>query len=294
MNAIEIKDVYKNLDGFELNIDKLDIKKGFITGFIGPNGSGKTTTIKLIMNMLLKNSGSIKIFDKEYKLDDIDIKNTIGYVGDIQGYLTESKLKSIKRGIAPFYKSWDENLYKKYMDQFKLNDNKRYKDLSKGQQKKFDLVMALSHHPKLIIMDEPTANLDPIVRNEFLDILQDHIEKEEATVFYSTHITSDLDKVADYLVFIYNGNIILKGDKDSILENHSIIRGKKELLDSETKKELISYNENSFGFEALTSNVKNSYEIFGEEVVYDKANLEDILVYYTRGDLNSLPKNVYI
>lgn len=283
MNAIEIKNVSKKLDEFQVSIDNIEIKKGFITGFIGPNGSGKTTTIKLIMNMLLKDSGVIKIFDKEYEMDDIEIKEIIGYVGDIQGYVNESKLKNIKKGIAPFYKNWDEKLYEKYIKQFGLNENKRYKDLSKGQQKKFDLVMALSHHPKIIVMDEPTANLDPIVRNEFLDILQEHIEKEEATVFYSTHITSDLDKVADYLIFIYNGEVILEGEKDTLIENHRIIRGKKDLLDYETKKALISYSENSFGFDGLTSNVSNAYEIFGEEVVYDKVNLEDLLVYYTRG-----------
>lgn len=283
MNAIEIKNLNKTLGDFKLNINDINIKKGYITGFIGPNGSGKTTTIKLIMNMLNKDSGSIKIFDKESKLDDISIKETIGYIGDVSGYMQESKLKNIKKGIKPFYKNWDEKLYKKYIKQFKLNEKKVYKELSKGQQKKFELAMVLSHHPKLIIMDEPTANLDPLVRNEFLEILQEHIEREEATVFCSTHITSDLDKVADFLIFIYEGNIILSGDKDSILENHKIIRGKKGLLDSDTKKELISYSENSFGFSGMTSNVKNAYEVFGEEVVYDNANLEDILMYYTKG-----------
>lgn len=283
MNAIEINNLSKNLGEFKLNIDNLEIKKGFITGFIGPNGSGKTTTIKLIMNMLLKDSGSIKIFGNEYKVDDISIKEVIGYVGDISGYVTELKLKDIKKSISIFYKSWDEKLYKRYINQFKLDEKKVYKELSKGQQKKFELTMALSHHPKLIIMDEPTANLDPLVRNEFLEIIQEHIDKEEATVFYSTHITSDLDKVSDYLAFIYDGKIILKGDKEDILESHKIIRGNKELLDIETKKELVAFRENSFGFEGLTSNIKNAKDIFGEEVIYDKANLEDILMYYTRG-----------
>ena len=283
MNGIEIRNLNKNLNEFELSIDNLEIKKGFITGFIGPNGSGKTTTIKLIMNMLFKDSGSIKIFGKEYKVDDISKKEVIGYVGDIPGYVPESKLKDIKKGVSIFYKNWDEKLYKKYLEQFKLNENKPYKELSKGQQKKFELTMALSHHPKLIIMDEPTANLDPLVRNEFLEILQEHIEREEATVFYSTHITSDLDKVSDYLVFIYDGKIILQGEKDIILEKHRIIRGNRGLLDDDTKRELVSFNENSFGFDGLTSNVKSAYEIFGQEVVYDKANLEDILMYYTRG-----------
>ncbi|AUN14623.1 ABC transporter ATP-binding protein [Paraclostridium sordellii] len=282
MNAIEIRDLSKRLNEFELNIDKLDIKKGYITGFVGPNGSGKTTTIKLIMNMLFKDSGSIKIFEKENDVESLDIKAIIGYVGETLGYMQDSKLKAIKKGISCFYKNWNENIYKRYIKQFKLDENKKYKELSKGQQKKFELVMELSHNPKLIIMDEPTANLDPLVRNEFLDILQEHIEKEDATVFYSTHITSDLDKVADYLVFIFEGKVILYGDKESILENHKIIRGNKELLDIETKKELISYNENSFGFEGLAKNIKSAYEVFGEEVIYDNANLEDILMYYTK------------
>lgn len=283
MNAIEIRNLSKTLDGFTLSIDKLDIKKGFITGFIGPNGSGKTTTIKLIMNMLNKDNGTIKVFDREYKIDDLYIKETIGYVGDISGYMKEAKLKDIKKNIALFYKNWDESLYKYYLNKFNIDENKIYKELSKGQQKKFELIMALCHHPKLIIMDEPTANLDPIVRNEFIEVLQEHIDKDGVTVFYSTHITSDLDKVGDYLVFIYNGKIILNGDKESILESHRIIRGSKDLLDDDTKKAFISYKESSFGFEGLTSNHKVAYEIFGEEVVYDKANLEDILMYYTRG-----------
>ncbi|MDU2147625.1 MAG: ABC transporter ATP-binding protein [Paeniclostridium sordellii] len=282
MNAIEIRDLSKRLNEFELNIDKLDIKKGYITGFVGPNGSGKTTTIKLIMNMLFKDSGSIKIFEKENDIESLYIKEIIGYVGETPGYMQDSKLKAIKKGISCFYKNWNENIYKRYIKQFKLDENKKYKELSKGQQKKFELVMELSHNPKLIIMDEPTANLDPLVRNEFLDILQEHIEKEDATVFYSTHITSDLDKVADYLVFIFEGKVILYGDKESILENHKIIRGNKELLDIETKKELISYNENSFGFEGLAKNIKSAYEVFREEVIYDNANLEDILMYYTK------------
>ena len=283
MNSIEVRNLSKTLDGFTLSIDKLDIKKGFITGFIGPNGSGKTTTIKLIMNMLNKDNGTIKVLDREYKIDDLYIKETIGYVGDISGYMKEAKLKDIKKNIALFYKNWDESLYKYYLNKFNIDENKIYKELSKGQQKKFELIMALCHHPKLIIMDEPTANLDPIVRNEFIEVLQEHIEKDGVTVFYSTHITSDLDKVGDYLVFIYNGKIILNGDKESILESHRIIRGSKDLLDDDTKKAFISYKESSFGFEGLTSNHKVAYEIFGEEVVYDKANLEDILMYYTRG-----------
>lgn len=286
MNAIEINNLKKNFKEFELDISNFNIKEGYITGFIGPNGAGKTTTIKLIMNMLFKDEGSIKILGDEISDENIKIKEKIGYVGEFSGYVGESKLKNIKNVISRFYKEWDEELYKKYIRKFKLSENKIYKELSSGEKRQFDLVMALSHHPKLIIMDEPTANLDPLIRNEFLEILQEHMESEDVTVFYSTHITSDLDKAADYIALIFKGKIILYDEKDAIIEKHSIIRGERNLLTEETKKCFISYKTNLFGFEGLTNNKKEAYEIFGEEVIYDKVNLEDILMYYTRGEGN--------
>lgn len=284
MNAIEIKNLRKNLGNFSLKIDDLKIPEGFVTGFIGPNGSGKTTTIKLIMNMINKDEGFIKMWGKDYKINNLNIKDKIGYVGEFSGYLHEAKIGRIKKSLSVFYKNWDEKLYEKYMKQFNLNEDKAYKDLSKGQQKKFEIVMAMSHHPKLIIMDEPTANLDPLVRNELLNILQERIEEDNATVFFSTHITSDLDKIGDYVVFIYKGEIFLADTKDNILENHIIVKGKKGLLNNESRNIFISINENAFGFEGLVNNRKKAYEIFGEEVLYDKPNLEDILTYYTRGN----------
>ena len=284
MNAIEIKNLRKNLGNFSLKIDDLKIPEGFVTGFIGPNGSGKTTTIKLIMNMINKDEGFIKMWGKDYKINNLNIKDKIGYVGEFSGYLHEAKIGRIKKSLSVFYKNWDEKLYEKYMKQFNLNEDKAYKDLSKGQQKKFEIVMAMSHHPKLIIMDEPTANLDPLVRNELLNILQERIEEDNATVFFSTHITSDLDKIGDYVVFIYKGEIFLADTKDNILENHIIVKGKKELLNNETRNIFISINENAFGFEGLVNNRKKAYEMFGEEVLYDKPNLEAILTYYIRGN----------
>lgn len=284
MNAIEIKNLRKDFDNFSLKIEDLKIPEGFVTGFIGPNGSGKTTTIKLILNMLRKDKGSIKLFGKEYKGDDLSVKEHLGVVSEFNGYLQESKLRSIKKSLSVFYKNWDEKLYKRYIKEFELNENKVYKELSKGQQKKFEIIMTLSHRPKIIIMDEPTSNLDPLVRNEVLEMLQERIEEDNATVFFSTHITSDLDKIGDYLVFIYKGKIFLADDKDNILQNHVIVKGKNELLQKDTEEIFISVNKNSFGFEGLVKNREKAYELFGEEVVYDKPNLEDILTYYTRGN----------
>ena len=281
MNSIQIKDLQKNYKDFSLNIKELNVPSGYITGFIGPNGSGKTTTIKSILGMVKPNNGTIEVLNSDIS-KNIKVKEDIAYVGDVSGFLEESKISNLHKVISNFYPKWDEDLYKRYISEFKINENKLYKDLSKGQKKQFELIMALSHHPKLLIMDEPTSSLDPLIRNDFLELMQSHMEIDNMTVFYSTHITTDLDKAADYIVMIYNGNILLHDEKDKILNNHVIVKSKKELLDNSIKKEFISFKENSFGFEGLMSNKEKAYELFGNEAIYEKCNLEDILMYYTR------------
>ncbi|MBC5624832.1 ABC transporter ATP-binding protein [Clostridium sp. NSJ-49] len=281
MNAIKIKNLQKDYKDFSLNIKELNVPTGYITGFIGPNGSGKTTTIKSILGMVKPTNGNIEVLDCDIS-KDIKIKQDIAYVGDVSGFLEESKISNLHKVISNFYSNWDEELYKKYINEFKVNEDKAYKDLSKGQKKQFELIMALSHHPKLLIMNEPTSSLDPLIRNDFLELMQRHMELDNMTVFYSTHITTDLDKAADYIVMIYNGNIILQDEKDSILENHIIVKIKKDLLDNNLRKEFISLKENSFSFEGLMSNKDKAYELFGDEAIYEKCTLEDILMYYTR------------
>ena len=281
MNVIEIRNLQKTYKNFSLTIDKLDIPEGYITGFIGPNGSGKTTTIKSLLGMTKLDSGEIKILNSDIN-KDTKTKEYIAYVGDESGLGGESKISSLHKIISKFYSNWDEDLYKKYINKFKINEDKEYKSLSKGQKKQFELIMALSHHPKLLIMDEPTSSLDPLIRNDFLELMQRHMELDNMTVFYSTHITTDLDKAADYIVMIYNGNIILQDEKDSILENHIIVKIKKDLLYNNLRKEFISLKENSFSFEGLMSNKDKAYELFGDEAIYEKCTLEDILMYYTR------------
>lgn len=280
MEAIEIRGLEKEYKNFKLDLKELVVKKGYITGFIGPNGSGKTTTIKSIMDMVKVDAGEILVLGEDIR-KNIKIKETVSFVGDTCGFLEESKVKSIKSSVSKFYGNWDENLYKKIISKFNIKENSIYGKLSKGKKKQFELAMALATKPKVLIMDEPTANLDPIVRNEFLEVLQEQMESEDNTVFYSTHITSDLEKCADYIIFIYKGKIILDGEKDSILENHSIIKGKKDLLDIDTKKYFVSIKTSGYNFEGLTDNKTKALEVFGNEVIYEKPTLEDIMLYYT-------------
>ena len=286
MGAIHIKKLKKSYDNFILDIEELEIKEGYITGFIGPNGAGKTTTIKCILDMVKTDKGEVRVLGYNIKQNPY-IKEDIAYIGGVSGFLEEGKLKNIKKGIQNFYSNWDEQVYKTYISKFKLNENKCYQDLSKGQQKQFELSIAFAHHPKLLIMDEPTANLDPIIRNEFIEMIQEIMEKENVSVFYSTHITSDLDKCADYIVFIDEGKILLKGEKDEILEEHVLVKGKKELFDKEIKEEFIGIKNNSFGFEGMIYGRKKAFELFGKEVVYERCSLEDILLYYTKGEENN-------
>ena len=283
MEAIEIRGLEKEYKNFKLDLKELVVRKGYITGFIGPNGAGKTTTIKSIMNMVKADSGEILVFGEDIT-KNVKVKESVSFVGDVCGFLEESNVKSIKKSVSRFYKNWDEDLYNKLIKKFNINESSIYGKLSKGKKKQFELSIALASKPKVLIMDEPTANLDPIVRNEFLEVLQEQMENEENTVFYSTHITSDLEKCADYIIFIYKGKIILDGEKDLILENHSIIKGKRELLDKETEKSFISIKTSGYNFEGLTDNKIKAFEVFGNEVIYEKPTLEDIMLYYTGRD----------
>ncbi|WP_069999836.1 ABC transporter ATP-binding protein [Cellulosilyticum sp. I15G10I2] len=279
MYAIEFNHVKKQLGNFKLDIPSLDIKQGYITGFVGENGAGKTTTIRLIMDMLIADQGKIQVLGMDTREKSDLVKEHIGYVGDPMGYPEESRLKDIKRMLAPFYKTWDETLYNRYIRSFAIDLNKKYTDLSAGQKKQFALIMALSHRPKLILLDEPTVNLDPVVRNEILDILMEHMQNEEVSVFYSTHITTDLEKAADYIVYIKEGKIMLNQEKQQLVTEYCIVKGPKSLLEKDTKKHLIGFRKTSLGFEALAVGRKHIQEIFGEEVKYVTPTIEEIMLF---------------
>ncbi|WP_343338550.1 Vitamin B12 import ATP-binding protein BtuD [Terrisporobacter petrolearius] len=282
MNVIEINNLKKSMGDFKLNIEKLEIKEGFVTGIIGTNGAGKTTLMKLIMNILNQEEGSIKIFGEDFNKDKKHIKELIGYLGHDTLYPEDFTLEDIKSTISIFYKNWDEKFFNYYTEEFDLNLNDKYKDLSKGLKVKFDLLMILSYHPKLIILDEPTANLDPIFRSEFLQVLQLQMEKGLSTVLYCTHITSDLDKIGDYFVVMDKGEIIFNEDSENIRNNYTIVKGAKELLNEETKKVFQQIVENKFGFRGISNNKKDAQDIFGKEVLYEIPKIEDILIFRKR------------
>jgi ABC-2 type transport system ATP-binding protein len=282
-NILEIKNLTKEYKDFKLDNISFNLPKGFIMGFIGPNGAGKSTTIKLIMNLVKKNSGEIKVLGLDNIKYEKDIKQKIGFVYDENYFYEELNLMEMKKIISPFYKNWDNKTFNQYMIDFNLPVKKKIKELSKGMKMKYSLAIALSHSAELIIMDEPTSGLDPVFRSEMLDILCSIIQDENKGILFSTHITTDLEKVADYITFLNKGKIIFSDTKDDILENYSIVKGDKSLLDTDTKKEFIGIRENSFGFEALTKNTEKIKKLFKNNSLIEKATLEDIMVYTVKG-----------
>lgn len=282
-NILEVNNLNKNYKDFSLKNVSFQLEKGYIMGFIGPNGAGKTSVIKLIMNLIKKESGSIKIFGMDNMKYEKDVKEKIGFVYDETYCYEDLKLIDMKNILARFYKNWDDKAFNKYMLDFNLPKNKKIKELSKGMKIKYSLAIALSHNAEFIIMDEPTSGLDPVFRRELLDILRSVIQDENKSIFFSTHITTDLEEVADYITFINNGSIFFSDTKDNILDKYKVVKGNKSLIDNDTKKAFIGIKQNAFGFEGLTDNAEKVKEIFGKEVLIERASLEDIMVYTVVG-----------
>lgn len=281
--VLEVKNLKKKFKDFTLKNINFTLEKGYIMGFIGPNGAGKSTTIKLIMNLLKKDDGEIKIFGLDNIKHEKEVKNRIGFVFDENYFYEELTVMEMKRVIAPFYKNWNDSLFNKYIKEFSLPSKKKIKELSKGMKMKFSIAVALSHDAELLIMDEPTSGLDPIIRSELLDILTLLIQDENKSVFFSTHITSDLDKIADYITFINKGSIVFSCPKDDILEKHGLVKGPKEILNADVRKYFIAIKENQFGFEGLTENRQEVKRMLRDRIIIDKPSLDDIMLYYARG-----------
>lgn len=281
-NILEISNLSKKISNkFEIKNLSFELKKGYVTGLIGSNGAGKTSLIKLIMGLYKKDNGSIKIFDMELEDNETMIKQHIGYVADTPHYIEKMSLEKNAKLIKPFYPDWDEDLFNKYINFFELDSQKYFSELSKGMKIKFALTMALSHNPDLLILDEPTAGIDPIFRREILDLLYDFVSDSEKSVLISTHITSDLDKIADYLLFMDEGEIVMNGIKDDILSSYSIVKGSKEQLSDSIKQNSLSYKLDLDSFESLVKMDEIDFSNT-DNLSFNKPTIEDIMFFYKK------------
>ncbi|PRR81426.1 ABC transporter ATP-binding protein [Clostridium luticellarii] len=283
-NILEIKNLSKTYKGFTLDNISFSLPRGYIMGLIGPNGAGKSTTIKLIMNLVRKDSGIIKVFDLDNLKYEKQIKQRIGFVYDANYFYEDLTVTAMKNIICRFYKDWDDETFSRYINEFNLPGSKKIKQLSKGMKMKYSLAIALSHNAEFIIMDEPTSGLDPVFRSEMLDILYSIIQDENKAILFSTHITTDLEKIADYITFLNSGKIVFSDTKDNILGSYGIVKGDKNLLKPDIRKKFIGIRENSFGFEGLTNNSSEIKKLFKDKVIIEKATLDDIMVYTVKGD----------
>ena len=282
-NILEVKNLCKKYNEFELQNINITLPKGMIMGFIGENGAGKTTTIKAILDIIKNYTGEIKIFGLDNKKDDKKIKEDIGVVLDDMFFpeiLTPNDINTVMKDI---YKNWDSKLYFKYLTDFSLPTDKAIKTLSKGMRKKLEIATAISHHPKLLILDEPTAGLDPIARNEVIDIFQDFIQNEECSIFISSHITTDLEHIADYITFINNGKILLEKTREELLEDYGIVKCSKGDFEKIDKKDFIKYKKSKYEYEILVENRKAFNKKYDINTI-DKITLEELMVLMIKGE----------
>lgn len=280
MNAIEIKNVTKNYSDFKLDNISFSFPSGSILGLVGENGAGKSTTINLIMNAISRDSGTIKVLgtDNESK-EFILTKDDIGVVLDEAYYPEVLTPKNVNVIMKNTYKNWDEELYFSYIKKFRLPIKKMFKDFSRGMRMKLAIAVALSHNPKLLILDEATSGLDPIVRDEILDIFNDFTRDETHSILLSSHIVSDLEKICDYIAFIHRGKLLFCEEKDRLLEEYAIVKMSKEDFKAIPSEAVKSKKESSFGVEALVlkSAISSSF-------VTEYTRLEDIIVFLAKGD----------
>ena len=276
--AIEVNNLTKKYDGFTLDNVSFKVPKGSIMGFIGQNGAGKSTTINAILNIVKRDEGEIKLFGLDNLKNETEVKENLAAVFDELPFNEDLNAKILSKVMSDIYKNWDEKVFFNYLDIFSLPSKKAFKKFSKGMKMKLQIAVALSHHAKLLIMDEATTGLDPVVRNEILDIFMEYLQDENNTIFMSTHITSDLEKIADMVTFIDEGKIILSGYKDEILDNYGIIKCGKAEFESVDSADYIGIRHTDYGVEMLVADRHKAAEKYTDMVV-DKTTLDEIMVF---------------
>lgn len=273
MQILQVKDLCKKYEKFELKNVSFSMDQGYIMGFIGRNGAGKTTTLKTMLNLVHADSGSVTIFGTN---NEFDIKQKVSFMLGGVNYYPKSRLRTVTSVVKRFYDEWDDNVYRNYLQRFKLDDSKKIDELSDGMKVKYALALALSHNAKLLILDEPTSGLDPVSRDDLLELFQELIEDGQRSILFSTHITSDLEKCADFITYIKDGEIITSADKDEFLSAYKVVAGTSEQLTDTILQKLIGYKKNAFGFTGL---IKAQDIAAAKHLNVAAADIESIMIY---------------
>ncbi|WP_295092305.1 ABC transporter ATP-binding protein [Ruminococcus sp.] len=282
-NAIEIKGLTKRYDGFTLDNVSFNVPKGGIMGFIGQNGAGKTTTINALLNIVRKDEGEIKLLGLDNEKEEYEVKRRIAAVFDELPFDDRLNAIAMDKILREIFDEWSTDTFFGYMDRFALPRKKKLGKFSKGMKMKLQIAAALSHNAKLLIMDEATTGLDPVVRNEILDIFLEYLQNEENTILMSSHITSDLDKIADCVTFIDKGKVLVSGYKDDILDSHGILKCTKDDYKDIAAEDIVSARLSDFGAEVMVADRAECSRKYSGAVI-DPATLEDIMIYYVNRD----------
>lgn len=282
-SALEIHELTKKYEDFTLDHISFQVPSGSIVGLIGENGAGKTSTINAVLGLIKKDSGEIEILGENADNLGSPIKEEIGVVFDGSNFseeLTPVKLNKVLRDV---YSSWDQALFSKLLEQMEVPLSKKIKTFSKGMKMKLSIAVALAHHPKLLILDEATSGLDPVMRDDILDIFLDFVQDEEHSILVSSHITSDLEKVADYIVFIHKGKIIFAKSKDELLENYGIIKCGREQFEALDEEDQITYRRLDYEWQVLTADRNRAQKKYPKALVIP-ATIDEIMLLYVKGE----------
>ncbi|AIQ31566.1 ABC transporter [Paenibacillus sp. FSL P4-0081] len=283
MNAIEVKNISKTYKDFKLGELTLEIPQGSVFGLIGENGAGKSTFIKSILGITNSDYDELKYFGRDFQSNEKSIKEEIAVIFDQTHYDLEFTPTIIGKIMRKMYKRWDMLKFSEYLQQFNLPEHKKLKAFSRGMNMKLEFAIAFSHHTKFIILDEATSGLDPIFRDEILDILRKYSEAEEHTILMSSHITSDLDKIADYIGFIHQGKLLFVKSYEDIRENYGIVKCGKNMMDALHEGDIVSYRKESYVYNILVNNKHSIRERF-QDLVVENASLEDVMLFMVKGD----------
>lgn len=276
-NCIELKGVTRVYPKFTLNNINLSVPCGSVMGFIGENGAGKSTTIKAILGLLKKGGGSVTVLGEDASELSSATKEQIGVVFDGLAFPANLNAKQLDKVMSGIYKTWDSAVFFGYLNRFELPLDKKFKSFSRGMEMRLSIAAALSHNPRLLVLDEPTSGLDPVMRSEILDIFMEFMQDETHSIFISTHITSDLEHIADYICFIHKGSIIFTEERGEMLERHRILKCTDEELARIDKADIIGMRKGRFSNEVLTA-AADKYP----DIAADAPSIEEIMVYYVK------------
>jgi len=282
---LEVRGLNKNYDTFSLKDVSFEVPTGYIMGFIGLNGAGKTTTIKSILNMVNYQSGEIRVFGSDSKNKDIQLNGQIGVVMDSPFYVEDWTVTDVEKAVSPFYRHWDSVKFTDLLNQFEIDRKKKVKELSRGMKVKLMIAVALSHEAKLLILDEPTSGLDPVAREELCDMLGEFVTNENKSVLFSTHITKDLEKIADYITLILDGEIVFTGSKEELLEKYVLVKGGLDEINAGHKELIIGLREHSTGFEGMAESANIGR--LPKSLLIEPIALDEIIIYMNKGGESS-------